>query len=46
MSYGNCRVTILDQSGRPDVADVKEGDLWYFPQHGPRVHGSVPRRPF
>lgn len=31
MTYGNCRVTILDQNGRPAVADVKEGDLWYFP---------------
>jgi oxalate decarboxylase len=24
-------VTIIDQDGRPQVADVKEGDLWYFP---------------
>ncbi len=31
MTYGNCRVTIMDQQGRPSVADVKEGDLWYFP---------------
>ena len=31
MTYGDCRVTILDQDGRPEVADVKEGDLWYFP---------------
>jgi oxalate decarboxylase len=31
MTYGNCRVTVLDQKGRPYVADVKEGDLWYFP---------------
>ena len=31
MTYGNCRVTILDLAGRPQVADVKEGDLWYFP---------------
>src|ERR1700677_563514 len=31
MTYGNCRVTILDEAGRPSVADVKEGDLWYFP---------------
>ena len=28
---GNCRVTILDQDGRPEVDDVAEGDLWYFP---------------
>jgi oxalate decarboxylase len=31
MTYGNCRVTVLDLLGRPYVADVKEGDLWYFP---------------
>ena len=31
VSYGNCRVTILDEMGRASVADVKEGDLWYFP---------------
>jgi oxalate decarboxylase len=31
MTYGNCRVTVLDAQGRPYVADVKEGDLWYFP---------------
>jgi oxalate decarboxylase len=31
MSYGKCRVTLLDEMGRAYVADVKEGDLWYFP---------------
>jgi oxalate decarboxylase len=31
MSYGNCRVTVLDPQGRAYVADVSEGDLWYFP---------------
>jgi oxalate decarboxylase len=31
MSYGNCRVTVLDPEGRAFVADVKEGDIWYFP---------------
>jgi oxalate decarboxylase len=31
MTFGNCRVTILDTMGRPQVADVKQGDLWYFP---------------
>jgi oxalate decarboxylase len=35
MTYGNCRVTILDRDGRPQVADVKEGDLWYFPAGQP-----------
>jgi len=31
MTYGNVRVTTLDTQGRPYVADVKQGDLWYFP---------------
>jgi oxalate decarboxylase len=31
MTYGNCRVTVLDEQGRAYVSDVKEGDLWYFP---------------
>jgi len=31
MSYGSCRVTVLDAQGRAYVADTKEGDLWYFP---------------
>ena len=31
MTYGNCRVTVLDVEGRPYIADVKQGDLWYFP---------------
>jgi oxalate decarboxylase len=31
MSYGNCRITVLDEMGRIYVSDVKEGDIWYFP---------------
>ncbi|MFO1073679.1 MAG: cupin domain-containing protein [Geminicoccaceae bacterium] len=31
MTYGHCRITVLDALGRPAVADVGEGDLWYFP---------------
>ncbi|MFL9902405.1 oxalate decarboxylase family bicupin [Paraburkholderia fungorum] len=31
MLDGKCRITILDEQGRPQVADVKTGDLWYFP---------------
>src|SRR6266853_4634956 len=31
MTYGNCRVTVFDAQGRAYVADVKEGDIWYFP---------------
>src|ERR1700724_1535142 len=27
MTYGNCRVTVIDPAGRPYVADVKEGDI-------------------
>lgn len=30
MTCGACRITILDELGRY-IADVKEGDLWYFP---------------
>jgi oxalate decarboxylase len=35
MTYGSCRVTVLDAVGRPYVADVNEGDLWYFPAGQP-----------
>jgi oxalate decarboxylase len=35
MTYGNCRITVLDTSGRPYIADVKAGDLWYFPAGAP-----------
>src|ERR1700723_1304555 len=31
MTDGSCRITVLDKLGRPQVADVKTGDLWYFP---------------
>jgi oxalate decarboxylase len=31
VTSGICRITILDQNGQPEVADVTEGDLWYFP---------------
>ncbi|WNV08560.1 cupin domain-containing protein [Tardiphaga sp. 709] len=35
MTYGSCRVTVLDNQGRPYVADVNAGDLWYFPSGAP-----------
>jgi oxalate decarboxylase len=35
MTYGSCRVTVLDTQGRPYVGDLKEGDLWYFPAGAP-----------
>jgi oxalate decarboxylase len=31
MVEGTCRVTTLDEEGRPQVAEVQNGDLWYFP---------------
>ncbi len=31
VTYGSCRITVLDDVGRADVSDVHEGDLWYFP---------------
>jgi oxalate decarboxylase len=31
MTSGHCRITVLDELGRPSVQDVKAGDLWYFP---------------
>lgn len=31
MTYGNCRITIIDAQGRPAVRDVRQGDIWYFP---------------
>ena len=35
MTYGSCRITVLDDKGRAYVSDVKEGDLWYFPSGFP-----------
>ncbi len=31
MLFGNARITAIDADGKSFVADVKEGDLWYFP---------------
>jgi oxalate decarboxylase len=31
MLDGTCRVTVIDEEGRPQVGDVNTGDLWYFP---------------
>jgi len=31
MLYGSSRITAIDAQGKSFVADVKEGDLWYFP---------------
>jgi oxalate decarboxylase len=35
MTYGECRVTVLDKDGRAYVQDVGVGDLWYFPAGQP-----------
>jgi oxalate decarboxylase len=35
MTYGQCRVTVLDKEGRAYVQDVQQGDLWYFPAGQP-----------
>jgi two-component system OmpR family response regulator len=32
MTNCTCRITTLDELGRPYVADVQKGDLWYFPR--------------
>jgi oxalate decarboxylase len=31
MLYGNARITAVDMEGKSFVADITEGDLWYFP---------------
>src|SRR5260370_25339152 len=31
MLYGNARIAAIDLDGKSFVADVTEGDLWYFP---------------
>jgi oxalate decarboxylase len=43
VTYGSCRVTVLDDNGRAYVADVKEGDIWYFPSGFPHsLQGLAP----
>jgi oxalate decarboxylase len=42
---GVCRITILDDLGAPQVADVKTGDLWFFPPGSPAlITGHWPDR--
>ena len=31
VTKGVCRITTIDQEGRANVDDVREGGLWYFP---------------
>lgn len=43
MLYGSARITAVDQDNRKFVADVKEGDLWFFPSGIPHsIQGLVP----
>jgi oxalate decarboxylase len=43
MTYGQCRVTVLDEKGRASVQDVKEGDLWFFPAGQPHSLQGIGR---
>jgi len=31
VTRGVCRITTIDELGRPNVEDVRDGGLWYFP---------------
>ncbi|TQJ23340.1 oxalate decarboxylase [Micromonospora sp. A202] len=35
MLSGSCRISAVDHEGRNFIEDVKEGDLWFFPQGVP-----------
>ena len=43
MLYGTARITAVDESNRKFAADVKEGDLWFFPSGIPHsIQGLAP----
>ena len=43
MLYGSARITAIDANGKSFVADVTEGDLWYFPTGIPHsIQGLAP----
>ncbi len=43
MLYGNARLTAVDLDGKSFVADITEGDLWYFPTGVPHsIQGLGP----
>lgn len=43
MLYGTARITAVDQDGRKFVADVRDGDLWFFPGGIPHsIQGLAP----
>jgi oxalate decarboxylase/phosphoglucose isomerase-like protein (cupin superfamily) len=46
MLAGNARITAVDNDGKNFIADVAEGDLWYFPAGIPHsVQASVQEVP-
>jgi len=42
MTYGSCRITFSNETGRPYIADVNEVDLWYFRRLAASVQGLGP----
>jgi oxalate decarboxylase len=43
MLYGSARITAVDENNRKFVADVKEGDPWFFPSGIPHsIQGLEP----
>ena len=43
MLYGSVRITAIDANGKSFVADLSEGDLWYFPTGIPHsIQGLAP----
>src|SRR5467141_2828575 len=43
VTYGTCRITVLDPAGHAYVADVNEGELWFFPTaYPPSLQGLGP----
>jgi oxalate decarboxylase len=43
MLYGSARITAIDANGKSFVADVNQGDLWYFPTGIPHsIQGLAP----
>ncbi len=43
MLYGSARITAIDAKGKSFVANVNEGDLWYFPTGIPHsIQGLAP----
>jgi len=43
VTYGTARITAVDQDARRFVADVKEGDLWFFPSGIPHPSRGLGR---